>query len=151
MSQNETSDYLLKECELVQNVISRMANNQFYIKGWTITLVIASLLLKGNVYHYLVAFIPLLIFWIYDSYFLRLEKLYRAHYNWIIDHKSEKNEFHLDIDKTRIENRLRKNLGNNFIKSVPCLRQTLFSKIIFVFYFSIVILVISAVIFDLVF
>lgn len=31
---------LLKEIDLAQDVIKRMANNSFIIKGWTITLVL---------------------------------------------------------------------------------------------------------------
>ncbi|GAG34730.1 unnamed protein product [marine sediment metagenome] len=41
-------EYMLKEIEIIQDTIKRMAFNSFMIKGWAITLVVVSLLLKGT-------------------------------------------------------------------------------------------------------
>jgi hypothetical protein len=60
----------VEELKIIQDIIKRMAFNSFLIKGWSITLVIATLLLKGNKYQVLIAFIPLLVFWFLDAYFL---------------------------------------------------------------------------------
>jgi hypothetical protein len=54
---------------------------------------------KGKRHHHLVAFIPWLIFWVYDSYFLRLERLYRTHYAWLIKNRLQSDEFLLDVDR----------------------------------------------------
>ena len=40
-------EYMLKEIEIVQDIIKRMAFNSFMIEGQTITLVVITLLLKG--------------------------------------------------------------------------------------------------------
>lgn len=141
MDKKALREYLFKETEIVQDIISRMANNQFYIKGWSITLIVASLLLKGNVYNYLVAFIPWLIFWVYDSYFLRLEKLYRTHYKWLIDNRLENDEFLLDVDRSRLEDRLKERLKEQFSAEVPCKTQLMFSKQVLPFYLFLLIII----------
>jgi len=134
MDKSALQECLFKEAEIVQDIISRMATNQFYIKGWSVTLVVGALLLKGNVYHYFVAFIPWLIFWVYDSYFLRLEKLYRTHYEWLVNNRLENDQFLLDSDRSRLEDRLKKNLKEQFPKKVPCITQIMFTKSVLPFY-----------------
>ena len=78
-------DAKLKHLELIQNVISRMAGNLFYLKGWTITLVTALFALattKGaNPLYPIIAFLPVCVFWILDGYFLSLERSFRALYD----------------------------------------------------------------------
>lgn len=117
---------LLDESKIVQDIISRMANNSFLIKGWAVTLVVASLLLKGLYYDYFIAFIPWGIFWIYDAYFLRLERLYRELYDWLIANRLTKDEFFLDVSKKSVEKR--------FGKQVKCTIQLMFSKVLIAFY-----------------
>jgi len=41
-------EYMLKEIEIIQAIIKRMAFNSFMIKGWAITLVVVTLLLRGT-------------------------------------------------------------------------------------------------------
>ena len=70
----------LKHLEFLQQVISRMANNSFLIKGWSLTLLSAllAIALKDQVITVIrVAFIPCVMFWILDAYFLRQERLFR--------------------------------------------------------------------------
>lgn len=117
---------LLDEAKIAQDIISRMANNSFLIKGWAVTLIVISLLFRGSYYHYFVAFIPLIIFWRYDAYFLRLEKLYRESYDWLIENRLKTDDCFLEFDRNKLEER--------FGKSIPCLTQVMFSKTIIVFY-----------------
>ena len=70
----EIEKFFVEELKIIQDIIKRMALNSFLIKGWAITLVVATLLLKGNKYQVLIAFIPLLVFWFLDAYFLWQEK-----------------------------------------------------------------------------
>ena len=116
----------MDETKIVQDIISRMANNSFLIKGWAVTLIVASLLIKGVYYHYFIAFIPWIIFWIYDAYFLRLEKLYRELYDWLIANRLTTDEFFLDVSKKSVENR--------FGRQVKCLVQLMFTKVLVAFY-----------------
>jgi len=102
-SKENIKDLMIKELEIIQGIINRMANNSFLIKGWTITLVVVTLLLKGNKYHTFIAFIPILVFWFLDAYFLRLERLYRRLYNWVKDNRLKTKDFLLDLNYKRFE------------------------------------------------
>ena len=148
MDEKTLREYLFEEAEIVQDIISRMATNQFYIKGWAITLIVASLLLKGNLYHYLLAFIPWLIFWVYDSYFLRLEKLYRMHYTWLISNRLKSDEFLLDVDRSRLEDRLKERLKEKFRDEVPCTTQLMFSKAVLPFYLFLLAIILVMILFE---
>jgi len=133
--------YLLKETEIAQDIISRMASNSFLIKGWTVTLVVASLLITGTSYHHYVAFLPWLIFWYYDAYFLRMEKLYRKLYGWLVKNRPNNDEFLLDMDKASLEKR--------FGREVPCTLQVMFSKTLVAFYGLLLIIIIVSIYVDL--
>jgi hypothetical protein len=102
-SKENIKDFMIKELEIIQGIINRMANNSFLIKGWTITLVVVTLLLKGNKYHTFIAFIPILVFWFLDAYFLRLERLYRRLYNWVKDNRLKTKDFLFDLNYKRFE------------------------------------------------
>ena len=95
--------YMLKEIELIQDVIKRMASNSFLIKGWAITLVVASLLLRGSRHQAMIAFIPLLMFWFLDAYFLWQEKMYRELYSWVVTNRLRTGEHLFDLNAKRFE------------------------------------------------
>ncbi len=74
-NKDNLKEYMLKEIDIIQDIIKRMAFNSFIIKGWAITLVAVTLLLKGTEkYQVLLAFIPLLVFWFLDAYFFAAGK-----------------------------------------------------------------------------
>ena len=100
-AREELKEFMLKEIEIIQDIIRRMAFNSFMIKGWTITLVVIALLLKGARYQIVIAFIPLLVFWSLDAYFLWQERLYRRLYNWVIQNRLKTEEFLLDMNAYR--------------------------------------------------
>ena len=74
-----------KAVDLLQSCISRMAQNSFAVKGWSIGLVGAILaLLPEKVDFKLVSVVCIVIivcFYLLDCYYLRLEKNYRKKYN----------------------------------------------------------------------
>lgn len=73
----------LKYLEMIQSVINRMAANSFALKGWAVTLVAGIFVLAGkdvDKMYFLVAYIPIIVFWGLDSYYLMMEKRYRALY-----------------------------------------------------------------------
>lgn len=77
-------DNKLKHLELIQNVINRLANNSFYLKGWTVIFVAAVLgfATKDSQPLYIgVALIPTLAFWGLDGYYLNQERLFRRLYD----------------------------------------------------------------------
>ena len=122
--------YLFKEIDIIQDIIKRMAYNSFMIKGWTVTLVVVTLLFKKTDYQIWIAFIPLTVFWFLDAYFLQQERLYRELYKWVIRHRLETTEYLLDMNAYR------------FKKNVQSKVRTMFSITLGWFYGSIVVLVI---------
>lgn len=80
----QCEDKKIKHLEFIQEIIKRMANNSFLIKGWTITLNVAILgLSKDNIDSKIISitlFLTLL-FWILDAYFLKQERSFRQHYD----------------------------------------------------------------------
>ena len=76
----------LKHLEFIQGVINRLAGNSFQMKGWSVVLVAAILVLlarEGRLYAALIALVPILVFWGLDGYFLWQERLYRALYDHV--------------------------------------------------------------------
>ncbi|HJI46237.1 MAG TPA: hypothetical protein OIM00_02165 [Oscillospiraceae bacterium] len=70
--------------EMVQGIINRMASNSFMLKGWAVTLVAGIFALASkdtDKLYFLIAYIPIVVFWGLDSYYLLQERLYRALYN----------------------------------------------------------------------
>lgn len=99
-------EYMLKEIEIIQDIIKRMAFNSFMIKGWAITLVVVTLLLKGTRFQVLIAFIPLLVFWFLDAYFLWQERMYRELYNWVISNRLKTDEHLFDMNAYRFKDKV---------------------------------------------
>jgi hypothetical protein len=89
---------LIEEIKVIQDVIKRMASNSFSVKTWTITLVVATLLFRGNADNIVIAFIPLFSFWFLDSYYLKQERLFREVYKWVIKYrlKNDSNIFNIN-------------------------------------------------------
>lgn len=98
--------FFIKELELIQSVIERMASNSFYIKGWAVTLVAAVFVLEGGTDRIWVAFLPLIIFWILDAYYIRQERLYRCLYSWVISNRRTTSKYLFDLETTRFEDKV---------------------------------------------
>jgi hypothetical protein len=99
-------EYMLKEVDIIQDIIRRMAFNSFMIKGWAITLVVVALLLKGTEYQVWIAFIPLLVFWFLDAYFLWQERMYRKLYDWVINNRLKTDEYLFDMNAYRFKDKV---------------------------------------------
>jgi len=129
----ELREYMMKEIDTIQNIIKRMAQNSFMIKGWTITLVVASLLLKGSRYQGAVAAIPLLMFWVLDAYFLWQERMYRKLFEWVVNNRLRTRDYLFDMNTCR------------FKKNVQPIYRIMFSTTLGLFYGSIAVLTVTYV------
>ncbi len=92
----------LKHLELIQDVVNRLANNSFLIKGWAVTLVSAIIALAAQensrtelIY---IAFFPILTFWLLDGYFLWQERLFRAVYNEVCAISETQIDFKMNVE-----------------------------------------------------
>lgn len=75
-----------KHLEFIQGVVSRLASNSFRMKGWSVVLVAALLAVlarQGRIEFAPIGFVPVLVFWGLDGYFLWQERLFRALYDHV--------------------------------------------------------------------
>jgi hypothetical protein len=84
--------------EMIQDIISRMANNSFLLKAWSVTIISALcvLLAYGKLSVMAVMFIPLVCFWSLDGYFLRQERLYRKLYDAVRIKREDEIDFSMN-------------------------------------------------------
>ena len=90
----EESPAVQAHLRIAQAVIDRMSANSTSCKAWCITLVSAILVVvadKGHPNYALIAAIPTALFLALDTYYLALERCFRASYNTFIDklHRGE--------------------------------------------------------------
>lgn len=130
------NDIKMKHLEFIQSIISRMANNSFMIKSWTITILTAIFLLADkdtNSNFVFVALIPTIFFFFLDAYYLQLERKYRQLYNLVVTDEL---------------------VDNMSLKVLPSSKedkttffQALFSKTIIIFYTCLVVALIAMYLF----
>ena len=117
-----------KHLEFIQGVITRMAGNLFFLRGWTITLIAALLaLFMKSVDSENIIYLVILIFtfWILDGYFLSQERLFRALYDYVRKLKEE------DIDFSMSTKNFKKYKKNTLVFSM-------FSPTLLIFYLPLI-------------
>lgn len=104
------SELRLKHLELIQGTVARMAGNLFYLRGWVVTLVAGILVLltqsQSGKLPVIFLILVLVIFWIYDGYFLSQERMYRDLYDKVRVLDESKIDFSMDIGEFK---KLKKN------------------------------------------
>lgn len=69
---------------MIQDVITRMARNSFMLKGWVVLLIVALFGLAAgdkNAAFVHLAYVPTIVLWFLDAYYLRQERLFRGAYD----------------------------------------------------------------------
>lgn len=120
-------DIKLRNLEMIQHLITRMAQNSFVLKGWSITIVTAAFSINGNANAlsvYLLIYFITMLFWLLDSYYLSLERGYRELYSKCLEGEGCNFDF-------KLRN------GNSIKKYILCT----FSKVEFGFYFLLLLMV----------
>lgn len=87
--------------EMIQGIINRMAGNSFSLKGWAVTLVAGIFALASkntDKMYFLVTYVPILVFWFLDAYYLLQERLYRSLYNKVRIMKEEDVDFDMNTN-----------------------------------------------------
>ena len=93
-------DKKMKHLDFLQLVITRMNANSFLLKGWAVTLVVALFALdisKTSISFIKISFLPAILFWMLDGYFLYQERLFRDLY----DSVRMKDESQIDFSMKR--------------------------------------------------
>ena len=93
-------DEKFRHLQFIQGVINRLASNSFQMKGWSVVLVAAILILLARTNRLdasFIAAVPVVVFWGLDGYFLWQERLFRALYDHVRVLEDEKIDFSMDI------------------------------------------------------
>ncbi len=95
---------VVKHLEMTQAIINRLGSNSFQLKGWSMTLIVAAMVLLArydlqNPTIILAFILPILGFWILDGYFLWQERLFREVYDEI--RQQDDTDFKMDVMKHR--------------------------------------------------
>ena len=93
---------VVKHLEMTQVVINRLGRNSVLLKSWSMTILIAAMVLIAredlqNSYFVLILFLPIVGFWILDGYFLWQERLFRKVYDDIREQTDT--DFKMDLGK----------------------------------------------------
>lgn len=96
------TEKVVKHLEITQVVINRLGRNSFLLKSWSMTILIAAMVLIAkenlqNQYSVLTLFLPVAGFWILDGYFLWQERLFRHVYDEI--RQQTDTDFKMDLGK----------------------------------------------------
>lgn len=90
-----------KHLDMIQGVINRMAANSFMLKGWAVTLLAGVFALsskENDKSFFLIAYVPIVVFWFLDSFYLQKERLYVSLYNVV--RKKKNSEIDYDMKAT---------------------------------------------------
>ena len=89
----------LKHLEFIQAVITRLANDSFYMKGWALTVAGAfyGFAVKGTNWRVAaIGLMPVVVFWGLDAYFLHQERLFRSLYDQVRQRSSAVESFSMN-------------------------------------------------------
>ncbi len=100
----ENEEKVIKHLEMTQAVINRLGSNSFLLKGWSMTVIVATMVLIArydtqNPCIVLAVMFPVLGFWILDGYFLWQERLFRQVYDEV--RVQSDTDFKMDVMKHR--------------------------------------------------
>ena len=98
------TEKVVKHLEMTQAVINRLGRNSFLLKSWSMTILVAAMILIArenlqNQYFVWSLFLPIAGFWILDGYFLWQEQLFRQVYEEI--RQQVVTGFRMDLSKHR--------------------------------------------------
>lgn len=74
----------IKHLEMIEEIIKRMASCSFKLKGWTVTLIAGIFALASkdaNQTYFIIAYVPIIVFWGLDAFYLQKDRLYGALYD----------------------------------------------------------------------
>jgi hypothetical protein len=98
----EINETRIRYLEAIQRVIDRLSNISFILKGWAVSLVAGLMALAAsgsNQGFVLIAYIPIVVFWFLDAYFLMMERQYRQFFEENMDLSREVKCFTLKREK----------------------------------------------------
>ena len=113
--------------ELIQNIVSRMSESSFKIKGWAIGVMLAIFSFAGNQGDkrcILFTVVPLFVLWCLDTYYLQLERKYREFYDYKLNETSDEKMIDMDYNNMKID--MKRLSKISFFKCMFSLTELLF-------------------------
>lgn len=98
----------IRYLEMIQNIMTRMSTNSFMLKGWAVTLIAGIFALsakEANPIYFLLAYVPAILFWLLDAYYLMLERQYKHLYNLSTEKAVSDIDFKIKRPKAHWENK----------------------------------------------
>ncbi len=97
--------------KMIADIITRMASNSFQLKSWTVSLISAILIFadfKNQICFIWIAYIPIIVFWLLDAFYLQLERKYRKLYSLVqkdyINETDNVSCFDMNTQNIRVDN-----------------------------------------------
>ena len=94
-----------KHLEFIQNTINRMVHGSFLMKSINVfmvsVLLIFGVIKNANHVIFLIGFLPIIVFWILDGFFLYQERLFRALYDEVRAKNEEEIDFRMNTKRFR--------------------------------------------------
>ena len=90
--------------EMIQNIINRLSQGSFLLKGWSVLLISALFALAAGgaqPFFVYIAYFPAVAFWILDGYFLWQERLFRALFDYVRGLSENEVDFSMDTSVVR--------------------------------------------------
>ena len=97
----------IEHLKMIESIIERMAKNSFQLKGWAMTLVTLVGALSANdadKRFIILAFIPIIVFWLLDSFYLQQERRYKALYRETTEMNEKDINFNLNTRLVKYTN-----------------------------------------------
>lgn len=99
----------IKHLEMIQSIIEKMSRNSFQLKGWTMTLIVATVTLSSkdsNRRYMLFSIVPAIGFWFLNAYYLMIERKYTELYDQVRQKPNDEIDFsmktdHISEDRTK--------------------------------------------------
>lgn len=138
----KTLRILEKEIDLIQSCINRMAQNSFIVRGWAITLITFALaLISKSIDIKLlcgILFVVAVCFWYLDAFFLKMERMYRWKYEWVIANRQRNETSLFDLNPYNKDMWGQDKQGNE--RKEPRMILVMFSKTLIPIYVTLIVL-----------
>ncbi|MEG9227615.1 hypothetical protein [Aeromicrobium sp. Sec7.5] len=102
-----SSDDRIRHLDFIQLTITRMAANSFLLKGWAVTLVAALFALAASdseQRYVFIAYMPIVVFWSLDAFYLSQERKYRGLYDEVRQLPADQIDFNLSTAHITVGN-----------------------------------------------
>ena len=145
----DKKEVLLKEIDLIQSCINRMAQNSFLVKGWTISLIAVILALLPEKIDIkilcAIGLVATLCFWFLDAFYLKMERLYRWKYEWVVLNRLHSDEYFYDLNPHNSKMWCLDKIGK--VKKKPCIVRIMFTKTLVPVYLTLVVFLIGVLVY----